>query len=79
MRPPAFTCVSDSEGSLPSTPQTQLEMGEVRILLEKAIADLPHIDREAFVLRDVRECSVKHSAERPGVTASVVKVKRRFI
>jgi RNA polymerase sigma-70 factor (ECF subfamily) len=56
-------------------PSQVVERQEVRQLLQHAIADLPLIYREVFLLRDVEELSVAESAEALGITISSVKVR----
>jgi RNA polymerase sigma-70 factor, ECF subfamily len=52
-----------------------LERQEVRLLLERAIASLPLIYREIFLMRDVEELSVNESAEALGISIASVKVR----
>ena len=52
-----------------------LERQEVRLLLERAIASLPLIYREIFLMRDVEELSVNESAEALGISVASVKVR----
>jgi RNA polymerase sigma-70 factor (ECF subfamily) len=52
-----------------------LERAEVRQILRKAIAALPEIYREVFLLRDVEELSIKEAAQALQVSDSVVKVR----
>jgi RNA polymerase sigma-70 factor (ECF subfamily) len=52
-----------------------LERAEVRQILRKAIASLPEIYREVFLLRDVEELSIKEAAQALRVSDSVVKVR----
>jgi RNA polymerase sigma-70 factor, ECF subfamily len=56
-------------------PSQALERQEVRLILQEAIADLPIIYREVFLLRDVEELSVNESAETLGITVASVKVR----
>jgi len=56
-------------------PSEALERKEVRLQLQHAIADLPLIYREVFLLRDVEELSVNESAEALGITVASVKVR----
>ena len=56
-------------------PSEALERKEVRLLLQHAVADLPSIYREVFLLRDVEELSVNESAEVLGITVASVKVR----
>jgi RNA polymerase sigma-70 factor (ECF subfamily) len=56
-------------------PSQALERQEVRLLLQEAIADLPLIYREVFLLRDIEELSVNESAESLGISIASVKVR----
>src|SRR5271156_3100745 len=56
-------------------PSEALERKEVRQMLQEAIADLPGIYREIFLLRDVEELSVNESAEALGISVASVKVR----
>jgi len=56
-------------------PSQALERQEVRLILQEAIADLPIIYREVFLLREVEELSVNESAEALGITIASVKVR----
>ena len=55
-------------------PSEALERKEIRLLLQHAVADLPSIYREVFLLRDVEELSVNESAVALGITVASVKV-----
>jgi RNA polymerase sigma-70 factor, ECF subfamily len=46
---------------------------ELRRIVEDAIRSLPHIYREAFVLRDVEELSAEESAEALGISVGALK------
>jgi RNA polymerase sigma-70 factor (ECF subfamily) len=56
-------------------PSQALERQEVRQLLQEAIAGLPLIYREVFLLRDIEELSVNESAESLGISVASVKVR----
>jgi RNA polymerase sigma-70 factor (ECF subfamily) len=56
-------------------PLQALERKEIRFLLQKAIAGLPLIYREVFLLRDIEELSVNESAESLGISVASVKVR----
>jgi RNA polymerase sigma-70 factor (ECF subfamily) len=56
-------------------PSEALERQEVRLLLQEAIAGLPMIYREVFLLRDIEELSVNESAESLGISIASVKVR----
>jgi RNA polymerase sigma-70 factor (ECF subfamily) len=52
-----------------------LERKEVRELLQKAIAGLPEIYREVFLLRDVEGSNIAETAETLGISVANVKVR----
>jgi RNA polymerase sigma-70 factor, ECF subfamily len=56
-------------------PSEVLERGEVRVMLQHAITDLPLIYREIFLLRDFEELSVNQSAEELGISVAAAKVR----
>jgi RNA polymerase sigma-70 factor, ECF subfamily len=56
-------------------PSEALERKEVRQMIQLAVADLPGIYREIFLLRDVEELSVNESAEALGISTAAVKVR----
>lgn len=56
-------------------PSAALERQEVRLLLQDAITDLPHIYREVFVLRDMEDLSVNQSAAALGISVAATKVR----
>jgi len=56
-------------------PSEAVERGEVRVMLQQAISDLPPIYREIFLLRDVEELSIDESATALGISVSAVKVR----
>jgi RNA polymerase sigma-70 factor, ECF subfamily len=56
-------------------PSEVLERGEVRVMLQHAITDLPLIYREIFLLRDFEELSVNQSAEALGISVAAAKVR----
>jgi RNA polymerase sigma-70 factor (ECF subfamily) len=56
-------------------PSEALERKEVRQMIQLAVADLPEIYREIFLLRDVEELSVNESAEALGISVASVKVR----
>ena len=56
-------------------PSEALERMEVRRMIQIAVADLPGIYREIFLLRDVEELSVNESAEALGISIGAVKVR----
>jgi RNA polymerase sigma-70 factor, ECF subfamily len=56
-------------------PSEALERGEVRVLLQEAVSELPAIYREVFVLRDIEELNVKETAEALNISVPSVKVR----
>jgi RNA polymerase sigma-70 factor, ECF subfamily len=56
-------------------PSESVERHEVKMLLQEAIAGLPQIYREIFLLRDVEDLSVNESAEALGISVASVKVR----
>jgi RNA polymerase sigma-70 factor (ECF subfamily) len=56
-------------------PLEALERKEVRHMLQEAIAALPDLYREVFLLRDVEELSVNETAETLSITDGTVKVR----
>ena len=74
---------ADEEGSVSPAllrdwreiPSEALERGEVRRLLQDAVAALPEIYRRVFLLRDVEELSVNEAAEVLQISIASVKVR----
>jgi len=56
-------------------PSEALERNEVRLILRRAIEELPEIYREVFVLRDIEEMSVNEVAKAMEISVSAVKVR----
>ena len=56
-------------------PSEALERKEVRQILQLAVAELPGIYREIFLLRDVEELSVNESAQALGISVTSVKTR----
>jgi RNA polymerase sigma-70 factor, ECF subfamily len=56
-------------------PSEALERKEVRLMLQKAITNLPTIYREVFILRDVEEMNNVETAEALSITVGNVKVR----
>ncbi len=56
-------------------PLQALERKELREMLQKAIASLPEIYREVFVLRDVEEFNIADAARTLGVSEGVIKTR----
>ena len=62
-------------GSGPPAPDTNIAREQLRVLLEKAIADLPASFRTVFVLREVEALTVEETAEALGLAPSTVKTR----
>lgn len=56
-------------------PLAALERKEVRHLLQRAIAGLPDIYREVFILRDVEELNIAETAATLAISIATVKVR----
>ena len=56
-------------------PSEALERKEVREMLRKAIAALPDIYREVFLLRDVEELNIAETAATLSISVATVKVR----
>ena len=56
-------------------PLEALERKELREALRVAVAELPDIYRQVFVLRDVEELNIEETAQALGVNTGVVKVR----
>jgi RNA polymerase sigma-70 factor (ECF subfamily) len=56
-------------------PSEVLERKEVRVLLQEAVAELPKIYQQVFLLRDVEELNVQETAEALSISVNSVKVR----
>jgi RNA polymerase sigma-70 factor (ECF subfamily) len=56
-------------------PSEALERKEIRLLLHEAVAALPSIYREVFMLRDIEELSVNETAAALDISVASVKVR----
>jgi RNA polymerase sigma-70 factor, ECF subfamily len=56
-------------------PSEAVERDEVRVLIQRAVEQLPDIYREIFLLRDVEELSISETAEALNVSIPSVKVR----
>jgi RNA polymerase sigma-70 factor (ECF subfamily) len=56
-------------------PLEALERKELREALRVAVAELPDIYRQVFILRDVEELNIEGTAQALGITTTTVKVR----
>src|SRR3974390_2436288 len=56
-------------------PSETLERNEVRQKLAEALAELGHIYREVFVLRDMQQLSIEDTAKALGISSASVKTR----
>ena len=63
------------QGSQPATPDAAYAREQLRLLIERAIADLPDGFRTVFVLRDVEGLSIDETAEALGLAPATVKTR----
>ena len=56
-------------------PLEALERKELRQALRSAVAELPDIYRQVFILRDVEELNIEGTAQALGITTTTVKVR----
>ena len=56
-------------------PSEVIERGEIRLLLQEAIEQLPDIYRQVFLLRDVEELNINETAEALNISIPSVKVR----
>jgi len=62
-------------GSMPVSPEGSIARGEIRQLLEAAIARLPASFRTVFVLREIEQLDVAEVAATLGIPAATVKTR----
>lgn len=58
-----------------TSPDTELALGQVRVIIERAIAALPDSFRVVFVMREIDGASVEDTAEMLGVKPATVKTR----
>jgi len=58
-----------------AAPESMAQRGQMRALLERAVAALPPLYRTVFMLRSVHELTVEEAAQALGVSAEVVKTR----
>lgn len=59
----------------PADPEIEVSRTEVRLLLERAIDDLPDPFRSVFVLRDIEGLDIEETAEQLGIRPETVKTR----
>ena len=64
-----------AQASAEPAPDASFAREQLRLLIERAVADLPDIFRSVFVLREVEELSVNETAEVLGIPAATVKTR----
>lgn len=57
------------------SPEQQASDSELRVLLERAISELPDLYRCVFILRDVEQMSIVEVADALELSANVVKIR----
>jgi len=62
-------------GSEPAAPDAAVARGQLRALIEGAVAQLPPTFRSVFVLREVEGMSVEETAEALGIPPATVKTR----
>jgi RNA polymerase sigma-70 factor (ECF subfamily) len=56
-------------------PSEAVERDEVRVLIQRAVEQLPEIYRQVFLLRDVEELTINETAEALNISIPTVKVR----
>ena len=56
-------------------PSEAVERDEVRVLIQRAVEQLPEIYRQVFLLRDVEELTISETAEALNISIPSVKVR----
>ncbi len=59
----------------PASPESELARGQIRLLLEQAIDDLPEPFRIVFILRDIEEMSIEQTALHLAIKPETVKTR----
>ena len=62
-------------GSIPASPECAVARGQIRQILDGAIARLPAPFRTVFVMREVEELSVREVSESLGIPVATVKTR----
>jgi RNA polymerase sigma-70 factor, ECF subfamily len=58
-----------------TTPETDFDLGELRTVVDRALATLPEAQREAFLLKHVEDLSYEEMAVLLGVGVSALKMR----
>jgi RNA polymerase sigma-70 factor (ECF subfamily) len=64
-----------AQASAAPAPDVSVAREQLRLLIERAVAELPDIFRSVFVLRDIEGLSVDETAEALGIAAATVKTR----
>jgi RNA polymerase sigma-70 factor (ECF subfamily) len=74
---PAFAAqiIPFPNASVPADPETSMAQREIRVLLERAIDDLPEVFRTVLVARLVEGMSIEETAELFGILPETVKTR----
>lgn len=62
-------------GQAMDDPEAAFARSQIRLLIERAIDDLPEPFRLVFILREVQECSVEETADLTGIRPETVKTR----
>jgi len=64
-----------AQASAEPAPDVSVAREQLRLLIERAVAELPDIFRSVFVLREIEGLSVEETAEALGIAAATVKTR----
>ena len=56
-------------------PEAVVARAQIRLLIERAIDDLPEPFRLVFILREVQDCTVEETADLTGIRPQTVKTR----
>ena len=59
----------------PASPESEMARGQIRLLLERAIDELPESFRVVFILRDIEEMSIEQTALHLSLKPETVKTR----
>ena len=62
-------------GSLSEAPDSEMARKQLRLLIERAVSDLPDNFRAVFVLREIEGLNVDETAEALGIPPATVKTR----